>query len=264
MPAWLQRNLGNRNAIHDWPDRSHRRTMLLLDGCVQPGLAPNINLSAARVLDHLRIELQGIQLTRCCGAVEWHLSETDKAIKRMRANIDAWWPLIERGAEAIVITASACAAMVKEYGYYLRKDEIYAEKAQHISNMAKDISEVLLAEDLQQLVDKNENPYKKHKIAFHPPCTLQHGQDLQGVVEALLTKLGFQLEPFENSHSCCGAAGTYSILQKGLSNQLLGKKLNDISRGSPDMIVTANIGCLLQLQKQSEIEVKHWIELLDP
>ena len=260
LPTGLQRNLNIQKRLYPWPTTRHGRNMLLLDGCVQPGLAPNINLATARVFDRLGISLSMIKQAGCCGAVNWHLSEPDRALLQMKQNIDAWMPAIENGAEAIVITASACAAMVKEYGYYLREDTEYAGRAKQVSALVKDVSEVLAAEDLSPLVLSESG----EKIAFHPPCTLQHGQALNGVVESILTKVGFTLAEVENKHLCCGAAGTYSILQKRLSREQLRQKLGALFRQKPDIIATANIGCLLHLQSESTIEVKHWIELLDP
>lgn len=268
LPRGLQRNLGNQKRMYPWPRASHSRKMLLLEGCVQPGLAPNIDLATARVLNNLGIELQRVSRVSCCAAVEWHLSETQKALIRMRANIDAWWPAISAGAEAIVINASACAAMVKEYAYYLRDDAAYAEKAKTVSAMAKDISEVLAREDLApikaNLQHNAAGAQRPSKLAFHLPCSLQHGQGLPNVVQGILEKLGYTLLPVADAHLCCGAAGTYSLLQKTISQQLLARKLQALSRAAPDLIVTANIGCLLHLQTQAGVEVKHWIELLDP
>lgn len=264
LPRGLQRNLNNQKRMYAWPQTAHPRKMLLLEGCVQPGLAPNINLATARVLDKLGIQIQRVSTATCCSAIEWHLSESDKALSRMRANIDAWWPAIESGAEAIVINASACTAMVKEYGYHLREDPAYSAKAKKVSERAKDISEILAAEDLGVFIDKEQKQHRQQKLSFHLPCSLQHGQNLQHKAQGVLEKLGFQLLPVVDAHLCCGAAGTYSILQKTISQQLLQRKLQALSRPAPDLIVTANIGCLLHLQTQAGVEVKHWIELLDP
>ena len=178
----------------------------------------------------------------------------------MRRNIDAWWPYIESGIEAIVISASGCGSMVKEYGEKLSKDNAYAAKAQRVSELSKDLSEILLEEDLTKLNLKRD----KLKTAVHCPCSLQHAQKLGGVVEKILQQAGIELTPTTNNHLCCGSAGTYSIFQPGLSQQLLSNKLTDLTIANPEQIVTANIGCQLHLSSKSPIPVKHWIELLDP
>ena len=235
----------------------HRRRMLVLEGCVQPALAPRINAATARVLDRLGISLARANLAGCCGAMSYHLTAQDQGLKFARRNIDAWWPELQDGAEAIVITASGCGMFVKEYGHLLRHDEHYADKAARVSAATRDIAEILVENDTKGL---DSHP---RKIAFQSPCSLQHGQKLGGVVESFLQKLGFELTPVPDEHLCCGSAGTYSILQKGLSQRLLANKLKALESGAPDMIVTANIGCLTHLQSRADVPVKHWIELLD-
>lgn len=242
------------------PGNTHKRKMLILEGCVQSVSTPNTNAAAARVLDRLGIELVSAERAGCCGAVSHHLSAVEEGLDFMRSNIAAWWPHIEAGAEAIVITASGCGALVKEYGELLKHDPAYAEQAARISGLARDISEVLRDEDLSQL-DGNKSGY--NKVAFHSPCTLQHGQQLNGVVEAILRKAGFTLTEVTDAYLCCGSAGTYSILQPTLSRQLRDNKLVALQQDEPDVIATANVGCQMHLATQAGKPVKHWIELLD-
>jgi len=244
----------------------HTRKMLVLDGCVQPALAPNINAATARVLDNLGIALIKAEKTGCCGAVTFHLNAQQEGLDYMRRNIDAWWPWIERDeVEAIVVTASGCGVTVKEYGHVLRHDPAYAEKAARISVLAKDISEILHAEleNVVRLMNKQNTNTDKIKLSFHSPCTLQHGMKIRGVVEKILIAAGFDLTVVPNGHLCCGSAGTYSILQPELSQQLLKNKVIALESGKPDQIATANIGCLMHLQGGTAASVKHWIELVD-
>ena len=237
-----------------WPAARHARRMLVLAGCVQPSLAPSINAAAARVLDR-----QGISLVEapggCCGAVRFHLNYQGDGREDMRALIDAWWPLVERGeVEGIVMTASGCGAMVKEYGHHLSQDPKYAEKAARISAMTKDLCEVIAP----TLTGKDRGA-----VAFQSPCTLQHGQQLRGKVEELLQAAGYRLTSVEDAHLCCGSAGAYSLLQPALANELRTRKLAALQAGAPQWIATANIGCLSHLQGASAVPVRHWIELLD-
>ncbi|QJQ95916.1 MULTISPECIES: glycolate oxidase subunit GlcF [Halomonadaceae] len=241
------------------PDhKRHTRQMLILEGCVQPGLSPNTNAATARVLDRLGIGLTPIAQAGCCGAIDFHLNAQEAGRARMRANIDAWWPQVENGIEAIVQTASGCGAFIKEYGEMLAGDTQYAEKAERISALAKDLVEVLRAEDLEAL-----SVEETRKLAFHCPCTLQHAQKLGGAVEGVLTKLGFALTPVRDAHLCCGSAGTYSITQPELSRQLRDNKLDALEAGKPDAIVTANIGCQTHLAGAASTPVRHWIEIVD-
>jgi glycolate oxidase iron-sulfur subunit len=241
------------------PARAQMRRMIGLAGCVQSVATPATNAAAARVLDRLGVQLIEVPEAGCCGAVSQHLSAQREALEFMRRNIDAWWPYIEQGVEAIVVTASGCGALVKEYGELLRHDAAYAEKAERVSVMARDIGEILASATLPPLA-----PHAgQYKVAFHNPCTLQHGQQLQGVVETLLRRSGFQLTPVPDAHLCCGSAGTYSILQPVLSRRLLDNKLAALQGGAPDVIATANVGCQLHLASASGVPVKHWIELLD-
>jgi glycolate oxidase iron-sulfur subunit len=210
------------------------------------------------VLDKLGIETIHLKEERCCGAMSHHLGAEDQTHQMIKQNIDAWWPHIESGAEAIVSTASACGLMIKDYGHLMRNDTEYAQKAERISALTRDISEVIAKEDLSPLEIKPAG-----KIAFHPPCTLQHGQQLSGTVETILTKAGFELLPIADRHLCCGSAGTYSILQPELANQLKANKLRNLQTDKPDIIATANIGCQEHLRTDSKVPVVHWIELIE-
>ncbi|WP_151703970.1 glycolate oxidase subunit GlcF [Nitrincola alkalilacustris] len=240
------------------PNTQHTRRMLILEGCVQPTLSPVTNAATARVLDRLGIQVQVAREAGCCGAMEYHLNAQDAGLQRARRNIDAWWPAIEAGAEAIIQTASGCGAFVKEYGHLLKDDPAYAEKARRVSELALDLVEILRAEKLESLQINSSK-----RLAFHCPCTLQHAQKLGGAVEAVLTRLGFSLTQVPNAHLCCGSAGTYSITQPVLSKQLRDNKLDALESGNPELIVTANIGCQTHLDGAGRTPVKHWIELVD-
>ncbi len=260
LPRELRKKMPRPVAKGTWPLREHKRRMLILDGCVQPTLSPDINTVTARVLHKLGISLIRQKKAGCCGAVSQHLSAEDEALAFMKQNIDAWWPDIESGIEAIVITASGCGVMIKEYAHYLRNDPEYATKAQRVSTLCKDIAEIIVEENYQKLT---RNSQSDMTIAWHPPCTLQHGQKINGVVEKILEECGYQLAPVQDSHLCCGSAGTYSLLQPRLSQQLQINKITQLSKSKPEMIVTANIGCQTHLQEVSDVPVIHWIHLLD-
>jgi glycolate oxidase iron-sulfur subunit len=260
LPAALKRRIpAYRKPGHFTARQPHARSMLLLDGCVQPLLAPQINLATRRVLDALGISSQIADKAGCCGAVSHHLNAPNDARDFMRNNIDAWWPAIEQGAEAIVITASGCAPMVKEYGRLLADDPRYAERASRVSALARDVSEIIADEDP---AGRLQRPKGLTRIAFHSPCTLQHGQGLDGRVENILQQAGFELTTVADSHLCCGSAGTYSILQPALANSLRDNKLDALQAGQPELIATANIGCLMHMQPHSQVPMRHWIELL--
>ncbi|MFP3873109.1 MAG: glycolate oxidase subunit GlcF [Thiohalophilus sp.] len=259
LPAALRNKVPAMQSAGARPEARHPRRMLVLDGCVQSVSTPQTNVAAARVLDRLGIELISAGRAGCCGAVSHHLSAAEEGLDFMRNNIAAWWPHIEAGAEAIVITASGCGAMVKEYGDLLKHDPAWAAQAARVSELTQDISEVLRDEDLSQL--DNHSDYSK--VAFHSPCTLQHGQQLNGVVETILQNAGFTLTQVPDAHLCCGSAGTYSILQPVLSQQLLDNKLVALQSDEPDVIATANIGCQMHLASKAGKPVRHWIELLD-
>ena len=243
----------------------HARRMLLLEGCAQPALAPNINAAATRVLDRLGITLSPVAAAGCCGAVTFHLNDHDGGLAAMRRNIDAWLPHLDAGAEAIVMTASGCGVMVKDYGWHLRDDPAYAGKAARISAATRDLAEILFAEGekLTDLFIPDAAKVPLPLVAFHSPCTLQHGQKITGVIETLLARAGFTLSTTPESNLCCGSAGTYSILQPQIAQALQTRKLAHLESGLPDVIVTANIGCLTHLQSGTSTPVKHWIELLD-
>ncbi len=257
LPGPIKRKVPPKQRARAWPKARHQRRMLVLDGCVQPAIAPDINAAAAVVLDRIGISLISVSGQTCCGAVSHHLSAHEEGLEFMRQNIDAWWPHVEAGAEAIVITASACTAMVKEYSDLLAADPKYAEKAARIASMTLDISQVLAAEKRSAL-RSNE----KRRVAFHSPCTLQHGQKLPRVVEDILSEAGFDLTPVPDAHLCCGSAGTYSILQHELSARLLKNKVAALEGGNPQIVATANIGCLAHLQTGTTLPVVHWIQLL--
>jgi len=259
LPAALKKKIPPKQVAKPWPSEHRSRRMLVLDACGQADGAPNTNAAAARVLDRLGVQLIDAPKAGCCGAVSYHLSQVDEAKGYIRNNIDAWWPEIQAGAEAIVITASGCGAMVKEYGDILKHDPAYADKARTVSKLSKDISEVLAAEDLSALHAQSRGI----KAAFHAPCTLQHGQKITGVVESILRNAGYELTAVPDAHLCCGSAGTYSILQNKLAGQLLDNKVRSLESGQPQVIATANIGCHLHLATGAHVPVKHWIELLE-
>lgn len=262
LPGLLKKKIPPSQPAQTWPAPRHARKMLVLDGCVQPTLAPNINGATARVLDRLGISLIKSDQAGCCGAVAFHLNRQADGLDYMRRNIDAWWPFVESRVEAIIMTASGCGTTVKEYGHLLENDPIYAKKAARISALTKDISEVITAEadGFAKLIEAREK--QNQKIAYHPPCSLQHAQKLNGIVEPLLLKMGFELTPVPDSHLCCGSAGTYSLLQPELSQRLLKNKIENLSVGKPTLIATANIGCQSHIQTATQLPVKHWIELV--
>ena len=266
LPESIKAKVPERRDPGAWPRRRHVRKVLLLEGCVQPSMAPNINAATARVLDAAGIECVRPRGQGCCGAVKFHLADDAGGRAQMRANIDAWWPHIERGAvEAIVINASGCGAMVKDYGHLLRHEPRYADRAAKVSELARDVSELLpyLAEALQGRVRPPAGV-----LGWHAPCTLQHGMQLRGGVEESLGALGFQLRPAaQEAHLCCGSAGTYSVLQPELATKLrdrkLGHLLGETSSDRPAALLSANIGCITHLQSGTELPVRHWIEVLD-
>ena len=262
LPQKLKNKVPQAQPHGVWPTREHARKMLLLDGCVQPSMSPNINYATARVLDALGVQLLVAPKAGCCGAIRYHLNDQDGGLDDMRRNIDAWWPYVEGGrVEAIVMNASGCGVTVKEYGHLLMHDPVYAEKARRISALTQDISEILPSFDAQlqrQLAGKI-----KQRVAYHPPCTLQHGQKIRGKVEDLLRGAGVDVQLCADSHLCCGSAGTYSVLQPELSYQLRDQKLANLQATTPDMIISGNIGCLTHLQSGTATPVRHWIELVD-
>jgi glycolate oxidase iron-sulfur subunit len=259
LPASLKRKLLVPRSSRNITTPSRERKILVLQGCVQSVVTPQTNQAAARILERLGIELITAPGAGCCGAVSHHLSAHEEGLDFMRRNIDAWWPHIEQGAEAIAITASGCSTVVKDYAELLKHDPAYADRAQKVSALAKDISEILRDEKPAKLARKEP----ALKVAFHSPCTLQHGQQLNGVVEQILTDTGFTLTHVQDAHLCCGSAGTYSILQPELSQKLLENKLSALQSEQPDIIATANIGCQMHLASKATQPVKHWLELID-
>jgi glycolate oxidase iron-sulfur subunit len=256
LPRALRDKVLPKASAGAWPAPRHPRRMLVLRGCVQPALAPSINAAAARVLDRMGISLIEIPGAGCCGAVRFHLNDQEAGRDDMRALIDAWWPRIERGeVEAIVMTASGCGVTVKEYAHTLAGDPQYRDKAARISAMTRDLCEVVEPDKIQAI--------KSGTVAFQSPCTLQHGQQIRGRVEALLGSAGYELVPVDDAHLCCGSAGTYSLLQPQIAGELRRRKLQALQANAPDLIATANIGCLAHLQGAAQRPVRHWIELLD-
>jgi glycolate oxidase iron-sulfur subunit len=265
LPHALKNKVPAKKNAGITPTRVHTRKVLVLAGCVQPAMSPNINSATARVFDAAGIQCVVAPKAGCCGAVKFHLNDQDGGMAEMRANIDAWWPDIERGVEGIVINASGCGATVKDYGHILRDDPTYAAKAQRVSELTKDVSE-WLPELTKKL--KGEVAGSASRIAFHPPCSLQHGMQLRGGVEKYMGELGFNVKTTGcEAHLCCGSAGTYSVLNPEISYQLRDRKLGNLASTfgleAPDQIVSANIGCITHLQSGTDTKVRHWIEVLD-
>jgi glycolate oxidase iron-sulfur subunit len=266
LPTSLKNKVPGKQPAGARPTAAHARKVLMLEGCVQPAMMPNINNATVRVLDAAGIEAVFAKKAGCCGAVKFHLNDQDGGKLEMRRNIDAWWPYVEgdegqAGVEAIVMNASGCGVTVKEFGHILAGDAQYAAKAQRISELTRDLSELLpdLVEALRPKVAA-----KSGQIAFHPPCTLQHGQQLRGGVEQHLSALGFNLKTAScEAHLCCGSAGTYSVLQPKIAYELRDRKLGNLSDMKPDVIVSANIGCITHLQSGTATPVRHWVEVLD-
>ena len=265
LPRLLRAKVPPRSVPGIRPRTLHDRRMIELAGCVQPSMYPNINVAAARVLDQLGVTLLEVPAVGCCGAVRFHLNDVQAAREDARRAIDAWLPLLEAGAEAIVMTASGCGVHVRDYGHLLQDDSAYAEKAARVSAAVRDLSEVIAGEKetLVALLDGIRKDPKQMPTVFHSPCTLQHGQQIRGVVESLLAAAGFGIRPAVDGHLCCGAAGTYSILEPELAVRLLDLKVGALSAGSPGVIVSANAGCIAHLQAGTPVPVKHWIELID-
>lgn len=272
-----------KNAIPDRQKRTvfnripHKRKILLVPGCVQSSLKPNIDIAAKIVFNKLNIECIDIPSAGCCGSLSQHLNAEKEAINIIKKNIDSWWPLVKDNTiEAICMTASGCGVAIKEYQQLLAGDKDYADKAEKVSALYKDPAEIVSAEIKHKVIqaDKQNSAEqlttftitpeidKTRSIAFHPPCTLQHGMRLNNLIEPILSNCGYKLQSFKDRHLCCGSAGTYSITQKKLSQQLLSNKLKHINQSRPDIIVTANIGCQLHLQSGTSTPVKHWLELL--
>ncbi|CAN5605206.1 glycolate oxidase subunit GlcF [soil metagenome] len=266
LPQKLQAKVPPKQDAGKWPNRTHARKVLMLAGCVQPSMMPNINSATARVLDAAGIQTVIAANAGCCGAVRFHLNDQDGGRAQMRANIDAWWPAVEKNeVEAIVMNASGCGVTVREYGHILQDDAAYAPKARRISELTRDLSELLpeLVPALRGRM-RAEAGHEAGVVAYHPPCTLQHGQKLRGGVETHMRALGFDVQVARSeAHLCCGSAGTYSVLQPEIAYPLRDRKLGHLNQLQPKAIVSANIGCITHLQSGSETPVKHWIELLD-
>jgi len=262
LPPGIRRKLPEVRRAGAWPAPRHPTKMIALDACVQSAIAPDIDAALARVLDRIGISLIHVPAAGCCGAVSYHLSAQDEALDIVRRNIDTWWPHLDRDAAAVVVSASGCGVMVKDYGYLLRNDPAYAEKAARISELARDPVEIIGAEwkRLAPLVMMDRGALR---VAFHSPCTLQHGQKLSGRVEEILSAIGLELTPVPDPHLCCGSAGTYSILQPNLAQPLRDNKVAALESGKPETIATANIGCLTHIAGGTRLPVRHWIELLD-
>ncbi len=267
LPRRLRDKIPARQRLLEWPTPSETapplgaRRMLLLAGCVQPAMLPNINIATARVLHALGIETLIEPEAGCCGAIRLHLGYRDEALDDVRHNIDAWWPHVEAGVDTIVINASGCGATVKEYGHLLRNDPAYAEKAQRITELSRDVAEVLSGFETELAALARRRGV--HTVAFHPPCTLQHGQQIRGVVEHLLGVLGVEVRLPVDSHLCCGSAGTYSVTQPAMSYTLRDRKVQSLEALEPQMVVSANVGCIAHLQSGTSTPVAHWVELVE-
>ena len=261
LPQALKNKVPPRQDAGRWPTREHARKVLMLAGCVQPAMMPNIGAASARVLDAVGIQTVIAPNAGCCGAVKFHLNDQQGAMRQMRANIDAWWPHVQDGVEAIAMNASGCGVTVKEYGHMLRDDPAYADRARRISELTRDLSEWLpeLAQKLQGKLSASGA-----RVAYHPPCTLQHGQKLRGGVEQHLAALGFDVQTArDESHLCCGSAGTYSVLNPQVAYPLRDRKLQALGELQPQTVVSANMGCITHLQSGTTTPVRHWVELLD-
>lgn len=257
MPARLKRLVPASPSIQTRNYETHAREILLLGGCAQPVMNPAIDAAAQAVFNALGITLQRCPGVDCCGALTYHLGYAEEAVATAKANVDAWWPEVEKGVEAILATSSGCGVHLKEYARVLADEPEYAERARTIQNLVKDPIEVIDVDNLSSLIDAPDDT-----IAFHPPCTLQHGQRLAGRVETLLERLGWQLCAVSDSHLCCGSAGSYSLLHPQTANALRTDKLDKLLSGAPQEIITANIGCQLHLGAASPVRVRHWLELL--
>ncbi|MGQ0622410.1 MAG: glycolate oxidase subunit GlcF [Panacagrimonas sp.] len=261
LPAALRAKIPPGKRVGPWPSRAHTRKMVLLEGCVQPAMLPDLNAATARVLDAVGIQTLVAPEAGCCGALRLHLGQHEAGLNDVRRNVDAWWPLVEQGVEAFVMNASGCGVTVREYGHLLRGDPAYADRAAKIAAMTRDLSEVLptLASALKSKARKAVT----QPVVFHAPCTLQHGQQLRGGVASLLTALGIQVRTPVDAHLCCGSAGTYSIFQPALSTQLRDNKLSALTATGAATIVSANVGCICHLQGGTALPTRHWVELVD-
>ena len=273
LPATLKNKVPAKAGAraHQWPQRTHARKVLLLLGCVQPAMMPSVNSATARVLDAAGIQTLVADGAGCCGAIRTHLGDAKGGLEDMRRNIDAWWPLVqgltsEGRVEAIVMNASGCGVTVKDYGHALAHDPAYADKARRVAELTRDLSELLpsLVPVLKSKLKRDGPTAALRRLAYHPPCTLQHGQQLRGDVESGLADLGFDVSVAgSESHLCCGSAGTYSVLQPELAYALRDRKLQNLAPLQAQVIVSANIGCIQHLQSGTDTPVRHWVEVLD-
>ncbi len=258
LPSILKEKIPTKQIPPAIPSPTNHRKVILLEGCVQPAYKPATNATLARVLHKAGVDAIRVKGERCCGALSFHLDAEAEALNLMRSNIDVWWSYLESGAEAIISSASGCGVMVKDYAHALKNDTEYAEKASKVSSLCLDAVEFL-----SDVPPQRVSSHKSLKIAFQSPCTLQHGQQLAGRVEALLERHGHTVIPISNPHLCCGSAGAYSILEKEISMRLRRQKVEALMEGNPDVIATANIGCQLHLESAVSVPVRHWVELLD-
>jgi glycolate oxidase iron-sulfur subunit len=279
LPPSLRAKVGVARPAGALPTRVHPRKVLLLNNCVQPSMSPSIDAATARVLDAIGVQSIIAPGSACCGAIRQHLDDQSGARDDFRRNIDAWWPLIESAeVEAIVINASGCGAMVAEYAHLLHDDPAYAQKAKRVVELARDLAEFLpqaiiaagIGVPSQSKAQAQHGPRPPTdfgnpaaRVAFHPPCTLQHGLKIRGKVEALLVAMGAELVPVRDTHLCCGSAGTYSLLQPELSHSLRARKLETLLENRPQAVLSANIGCITHLQGATDTPVRHWIEWVD-
>jgi len=261
LPTQLAAKIpAHTQALPSMPTVRHARRVVLLEGCVQPGLAPAINASAARVLDRLGWSVERLAGEQCCGALGHHLGYADRALEQARRNVDAACPALDAGATAIVSTASACGLMVKDYGRLLADDPRYAARAARVAAATRDLAEIIEPADVERMGVITDRP---RRVAWHAPCTLQHGQQIAGRVEPLLVAAGYVLVTTREPTICCGSAGTYSLLEPELSRELQLRKIAALTGDAPDVVATANIGCLEHLRVASPVPVRHWVELLD-
>ncbi len=266
LPSFLRDKVPERRAPGPLPTRSHARKVLMLDGCVQPAMMPRIDAATSRVLDAIGVQAMTASRSGCCGAVRHHLSDHDGALGDARRNLDAWWPLLEAGTvEALLINASGCGAMIKDYAHLLRHDPVYGPRAERLVAVTFDLAQWLPAEfeTASRRAGGLVRQLPAATVVFHPPCTLQHGQQVRGEVERLLSSLGVAVQPVTDAHLCCGSAGTYSVLQPRLSHQLRDNKIAHLEAGRPQMVLSANVGCIGHLQNGTLTPVRHWIEWLD-
>jgi len=260
LPTSLQARVPPREAALSVASKTRQaRRVVLLQGCVQPGLKPGINGAAARVLDRLGVGVERLAGEQCCGALGHHLGHAQRALDQARRNVEACCAALDAGAEGIVSTASACGLMVKDYGRLLADDPAYAARAQRVSEATRDLAEIIEPADLRRTTTtRRDSP----RVAWQAPCTLQHGQRIGSRVEALLEAAGCTLTPTREPKLCCGSAGTYSLLQPELSHELRRRKLAALLDADPQVIATANVGCLEHLRGASPVPVRHWIEVV--